>query len=99
MSSHHPHEPADSSGEEAEDSGRSSWARAGIVAVFGGQLAGFIIGAVLLGRHVDQQFETGPFGVLVGLFAALAAAGVHLWKLATRFLDTSDSTSEPPADA
>lgn len=85
---------ATSEQDDEEESGRSRWAQAGVVALFGAELAGFIIAGVWLGRYVDQRFDVGPAGVLIGLFAAMAAAGLHLWKLIDHYLTDDGSDTE-----
>lgn len=67
-----------------------NWSKAGVVGALGLELAGFLLVGVLGGDYLDEQTGTSPLFLILGLFAALAAAGLQLWQFIRRFGSSDD---------
>lgn len=77
--------------DEEEDSG-VSWAKAGLAGALGFEFVALLVGGLFAGYWVDEQLQSAPVGMLIGLFAGMLAATVHIWRMATRLLgNNSDS--------
>jgi len=61
-----------------------NWGKVGVVSALGLELAGFLLVGVLGGNYLDQRFGTTPLLGVIGLFVALAAAGLQLWQFVKR---------------
>lgn len=75
--------------DEDRDDG-PNWSKAGVVGALGLELAGFLLVGVLGGNYLDEKLGTSPLLMILGLFAALAAAGLQLWQFIRRFGSSDD---------
>lgn len=62
-----------------------SWKEALIFLAVGTELALFTVIGALVGSRLDGEWETGPWGMAVGLTLGAAVGFIHLFRLARRF--------------
>lgn len=79
--------------DEEEDSG-VSWAKAGLAGALGFEFVALLVGGLFAGYWVDEQLQSSPVGMLIGLFAGMLAATVHIWRMATRLLGSNSDAEQ-----
>ncbi|GGH84069.1 F0F1-type ATP synthase assembly protein I [Pullulanibacillus pueri] len=47
------------------------WQTVGLVGTLGLEILAFILGGVFLGRYMDDQFDTAPMWLAIGILAGL----------------------------
>lgn len=85
MTDTHSDEP--SGDREPPNEERSPWVVAGVFGALGFEFVGFIIGGALVGAFIDDFFGTDPWGVIVMMFLGLVGVSVHIFHVATRYLE------------
>jgi F0F1-type ATP synthase assembly protein I len=61
------------------------WKEALVFLAVGTELALFTVIGAYVGNWLDGQWETGPWGMAIGLSLGAAAGFLHLFRLARRF--------------
>lgn len=89
-------EPDDT--DTTDESKPSLYAQAAIVAGLGFEIVGFTVAGVWLGNRLDARFGTEPLATVLGLVLALVAVGLHIWRVVSRFLDTSRESADDTTD-
>lgn len=65
---------------------RSPLVKVGVLAALGFEFVAFTLVGVYGGIWIDERFGTEPFGLLLCLILALAAAGTHIVRISKRFI-------------
>jgi len=65
---------------------RSPIVKVGVLAALGFEFVAFTLVGVYGGIWIDQRFDSEPFGLVLCLIVALAAAGLHIVRISKRFI-------------
>ncbi len=71
----------------------------GVYGAVGFQLAGAVIGGLLLGNWLDHKYGTEPWLALVGLMIGCVGGFYNLIRLLTWHQDRKEKKAEAPRDA
>lgn len=61
--------------------GASQWKKLGILGAMGFEFVGFVVGGALVGRWVDERFDSSPWGVLSLILLGMFAAFWHIYRV------------------
>jgi ATP synthase protein I len=78
--------------EPKDDSRRKggAWRKAWHSTSVGLEIAGCIIVGLLLGRWLDNKFDTYPVIMIIGFAAGVTAAGKAMWRVVKREIHDGD---------
>ena len=65
---------------------RSLLVTAGLVGALGFEFVGVVIVCFMIGSHLDERFDVGPWGTVGCLALGMIGAGWHVYLLSKRFL-------------